>query len=124
MDFAVYNLDLVCYNLPTGGIYMYKIGGRIKMFREERGFSQKEFAEAIGQSNTTVSNWERGLTRPDVDMLVKICEVLAVAADDILDIQITSGNITEHEKKVVLAYRKKAKFQEAIDTLLGLGNDA
>lgn len=99
---------------------MYKIGSRIRMFREEKGLSQKEFAAAIGQSNTTVSNWERGLTRPDVDVLVKICEVLDVPADDLLDIRIAPGDISEHEKKLILAYRKKVKFQEAVDILLGL----
>ena len=45
----------------------YEIGARIRKFREQRGLSQKEFAQLIGMSNARVSNWEQGLNRPDVD---------------------------------------------------------
>ena len=47
---------------------MYQIGKKIRRFREQKGISQKDFAAAIGQSNAKVSNWERGLNRPDVDL--------------------------------------------------------
>ena len=47
----------------------YEIGARIRKFREQRGLSQKEFAQLIGMSNARVSNWEQGLNRPDVDIL-------------------------------------------------------
>ena len=53
----------------------YKIGDKIKQYREQKRLSQKDFAEKIGVSNSRVSNWENGLNRPDCDLLRKICEV-------------------------------------------------
>lgn len=99
---------------------MYKIGCRIRMFRERKGLSQKEFAAAIGQSNSTVSNWERGLTRPNVDVLDKICEVLAVPADDLLEILNIKDGLSETERLLVSAYRKKADIRNAVNILLGV----
>ena len=99
---------------------MYKIGCRIRMFRERKGLSQTEFAAAIKQSNSTVSNWERGLTRPNVDVLVEICEVLAVPADDLLDILNTKDGLSKTERLLISAYREKAGLRNAVNILLGI----
>ena len=60
----------------------YEIGERIKLYREDRNLSQKDFAEKIGVSNSRVSNWEQGINRPDVDLLKKICETLNVSPSE------------------------------------------
>ncbi|MDR0306107.1 MAG: helix-turn-helix domain-containing protein [Chitinispirillales bacterium] len=99
---------------------MYEIGKRIKMFREQKGLSQKNFAAAIGAKNTTVSNWEKGYTRPDVDTLAKICETLGVSADDMLDIRFNPEDMNSHEKEIIMAYRTKTEVQHAVNILLGL----
>jgi len=67
---------------------MYEVGKRIKECRKNKRLSQKEFARMIGAKNTAVSNWETGLTRPDVDTLAKICVILDVSADELLDIKL------------------------------------
>lgn len=99
---------------------MYQIGQRIRMFRELRGISQKEFAEKIGQSNAKVSNWERGLNRPDVDMLIEICKALSVSSDELLDINVTPNGISEQEKKIIEAYRQKSEVRYAVNKLLDI----
>jgi len=64
----------------------YEIGARIKKYRESAGLSQKELAAQIGVGNSRVSNWELGINRPDVDLLMAICEALAVSPQDLLGI--------------------------------------
>jgi transcriptional regulator with XRE-family HTH domain len=99
---------------------MYEIGGRIRMYREQRGLSQKKFASLIGAKNTAVSNWEKGYTRPDVDTLARICGVLDVSADDMLNIRFAPEDLNEKEKKIVMAYRAKTEIQHAVNILLGI----
>lgn len=99
---------------------MYEIGTKIKYYRERAGLSQKEFAQQINQKNSTVSNWERGLTRPNVDVLADICAALKVSPDELLDIRLNPEDMDEHEKKVILAYRAKVNLQQAVDILLGV----
>ena len=102
---------------------MYIIGKRIKMFREKKGLSQKDFASMIGQKNGTVSNWERGHTRPDVDTLVEICKALDVSADELLDIRVNMQDMSETEQKIIMAYREKKEIQHSVNILLGLSDN-
>lgn len=45
---------------------------RLRQLRKEKGLSQKELAEALNVANTTVSIWERGLRKPEMDTLEKV----------------------------------------------------
>ncbi len=98
----------------------YEIGERIKLFREDRNMSQKDFAEKIGVSNSRVSNWEQGINRPDVDLLKKICETLNVSPSELLDVHLDTEELTEHEKQLIRNYRMKTDLQKAVNILLGL----
>lgn len=98
----------------------YEIGERIKLFREDRNLSQKDFAEKIGVSNSRVSNWEQGINRPDVDLLKKICETLNVSPSELLDVHLDTEELTEHEKQIIRSYRMKTDLQKAVNILLGL----
>ena len=55
---------------------MAKVGKYIRIKRNKRGLSQEELAEKLFVSRQTVSNYENGRSNPDIDMLVKIAEVL------------------------------------------------
>lgn len=98
----------------------YEIGERIKLYREDRNLSQKDFAEKIGVSNSRVSNWEQGINRPDVDLLKKICETLNVSPSELLDVHLDTEELTEHEKQLIRNYRMKTDLQKAVNILLGL----
>lgn len=98
----------------------YKIGDRIRQYRERKHYTQKEFAEKIGVSNSRVSNWEQGINRPDVDILKSICEALEVSPSELLDVRLDPGEFSEHEKQLIKSYRMKADLQKAVDILLDL----
>lgn len=69
-------------------------------------------------NSSNVSNWEKGLTRPDVDTLAIICAVLQVSADELLDIRLLDNAFTQQERKIILRYRSKPELQQAIHILL------
>ena len=98
----------------------YEIGTRIRKYREERGLNQKELAELIGVSNSRVSNWEQGVNRPDADILADICRALEVSPSELLDVKLSTEELSTHERKVIQAYRMKTDLQHAINILLGL----
>lgn len=60
------------------------VGQRIKAFRKKKGWTQSEFAEALHVSFQAVSNWERGVTPPELDNLVRIADLFGVLVDDLL----------------------------------------
>ena len=98
----------------------YEIGSRIRKYREERGLSQKQFAEKIGVSNSRVSNWEQGINRPDADILANICIALDVSPSLLLGIRVSTDELTEQERRILLAYRSRTELQQAVNILLGV----
>lgn len=55
---------------------MRDIAKNIKQFRVHKNMTQDASAERLFVTRQTVSNYETGKSRPDIDMLVKIAEVL------------------------------------------------
>ena len=55
---------------------MRDIGKNIKTIRQSREMTQEALADALYVTRQTVSNYENGRSRPDVEMLLKIAEVL------------------------------------------------
>ena len=49
---------------------------RIRYFRALRGMEQKTLADLSGVTPNSVSNWENGRSRPDVNLLPAICDAL------------------------------------------------
>ncbi len=101
----------------------YEIGSRIRMYRKERGLTQEQLADKINVTKSRVSNWEQGINRPDADILTDICRVLNVSPSDLLNVHLSSDDLTARERKVIQAYRNKTTVQNAVDILLGIEDD-
>ncbi len=100
----------------------YQIGKKIKQLRENIGLNQKEFSEKIGVSNSRVSNWEKGINRPDVDLLYQICKVLKVSADELLELN-NDVSLNAQEQNLITQYKKltpngKILLSESLNSIL------
>jgi len=54
------------------------IGKELKKARKSANLTQKQVAEKTGIKNTTISNWENGISRPDVDTVAILCKLYNV----------------------------------------------
>lgn len=57
---------------------------RLRAIREARGISQRELADRVGVTPNYISNYERGINVPSIQLLEWICEALKVSASDLL----------------------------------------
>lgn len=57
----------------------------IRRLREAQGFSQMEFATALGVTPGAVSHWENGRRKPNINDLVRIAQLLKCKVDDLID---------------------------------------
>lgn len=55
----------------------------IKELRKKAGFTQVKFTEAMGVTQSTVSQWESGRVLPDTAKLPKLAEVLGCTVGDL-----------------------------------------
>lgn len=53
-------------------------GEKIRSARKAAGLTQRALAQQLEVANTSVSNWEKDLSRPDPDMVQKLCQILMV----------------------------------------------
>ena len=68
------------------GINQYiKIGSRIKEFRINKGLKQNEMAKLLNISVSTYSNYENNYREPKLDLIHKICDILNITLDELLD---------------------------------------
>jgi len=56
----------------------------LKNLRKQKGMSQEVLAQQLHVVRQTVSKWEKGLSVPDADMLIKIAELFEVSVADLL----------------------------------------
>lgn len=70
-----------------------KTGKFICENRKKHGMSQKELADKLGITDKAISKWERGISFPDISMLIPISKVLDISLYDLL----TGGEDNEQE---------------------------
>lgn len=56
----------------------------LKAVRKMRGLTQEELAVRLHVVRQTVSKWEKGLSVPDADMLIKIAELFEISVSELL----------------------------------------
>ncbi len=56
----------------------------VRKYRKACGLSQEEFAAKLSVVRQTVSKWEKGLSVPDVELLLQIAQVLNVSVNELL----------------------------------------
>lgn len=57
------------------------IGDNISYIRKKRGFTQIDFADALGVTQSAVSHWETGRAVPDTRQIFNIAKLLGVSVD-------------------------------------------
>ena len=59
-------------------------GERLAKLRESKGWLQRDLAFRMSVKANTISNWEKGISRPNLDQICQLCQVLAVTSDHLL----------------------------------------
>lgn len=67
-------------------------GENLKTLRKQKGFSQEELATRLHVVRQTISKWEKNLSVPDADTLIRLAEVLEVSVSELLGAKIENEN--------------------------------
>ena len=89
------------------------MGSRIRQFRREAGYSQKDLAGMTDVTRNTVVNWEAGKYRPDPELFPLLCEILGITLNDLFGIH-PEERVTAHEKMLIGQYRKISPVNKRI----------
>ena len=71
------------------------LADKITQLRKKNGWSQEELAEKLYVSRQTVSRWETDSTFPDVEAVIKLCEIFGCNMDTLVRGDAQSGSTCE-----------------------------
>lgn len=76
---------------------LIKIGKFIADCRKKKNITQEQLAEKLGITDRAVSKWERGLSLPDADKMLDLCNILDINVNELLNGEKIS--MKDYEKK-------------------------
>ena len=89
---------------------LIKIGKFISEQRKEKKLTQEQLAEKLYITDRAVSKWERGLSLPDADKMLDLCNILDINVNELLNGE--KINMKSYEKKTEELLIELAKQDE------------
>ncbi|WP_264705193.1 WO male-killing family protein Wmk [Wolbachia endosymbiont (group A) of Gymnosoma rotundatum] len=84
----------------------YKVGQRVKYWRLERGYTQKELAKKIGVSYWLILHYEKGKRRIPIERLYAIADALSVSIKDLVPVSNGKSYLENEEEEILNLVRK------------------
>lgn len=97
------------------------IGGVIKKYRKEAGFTQEEMANRLGVTTPAVNKWENGNSKPDIELLAPIARLLNISLDTLFSFheKLSDAEIEEIIRKMDRMFSEKG-YEKTYEWALGL----
>jgi transcriptional regulator with XRE-family HTH domain len=101
---------------------MSEYGNRIKELRIEMSWTQQDLAERLQTTKQAVSQYERGVRKPDLDTLTALCDILNVSSDYLLGRSpVVPRLVDTTEKRIIDKFRTLSDAEkEMVCRMLGI----
>ena len=98
----------------------------LKTLRKTKGLSQEEIAIRLNVVRQTISKWEKGLSVPDADMLIRIAEYFEVSVSELLgkrlenetDINIVAEQLSRINEQLAIKNRRSHRIWKTIAVVI------
>lgn len=80
---------------------MQTIGNRLAEIRKSRKIKQTELAGTLNVSQQVISNIERGVTTPDIELLKKIADIYSISLDELVGRDFLGDNADDVERRII-----------------------
>ena len=87
---------------------------RLRYYRQARGMEQKTLSQALGLSKNVISNWENGLSKPDIYMMPKVCELLGISLEQLYGVEPMEPVVSKEERSFLRDYRALSRDNRRI----------
>lgn len=94
---------------------MNSMGERIYDLRKRNNMSQGDLADELETSRQTVSKWENNMSVPELDKIVRLCEVFSVSSDYILRGIVEDTEKSKEDKKQTIINEQTVIIENKAD---------
>lgn len=99
----------------------------LKALRKKKGITQEELAARLNVVRQTVSKWEKGLSVPDSELLIKLAEILEVSVSRLLGSKIEeeeqpddlAEQLSRINEQLAIKNRRARRVWKAIAFIVG-----
>lgn len=100
----------------------------LKALRKRKGFSQEELAAKLHVVRQTISKWEKNISVPDADALVRLADILEVTVTELLGAKIdntadansVAEQLSRINEQLAIKNRRSRRIWKAIGIVLAL----
>ena len=82
---------------------------RLQKARKSKNLTQTDIANLLGVKNNTISNYENGISEPDIDSFIKMCQTYEIDFLELLEeaygFDIPTSTISAGEREFLKQYR-------------------
>lgn len=96
------------------------IGKKIRSLRLDSGMTQEELAKNLNVTRQALSNWERNINEPDINVLKQLCSTFGLKMDELVLDTMKMENIKNDEEDFS-KYDMVIGLFYAVGLFLGLG---
>ena len=101
-----------------------KTGKLIAECRKRKNLTQLQLADMLHITDRAVSKWETGRALPDSSIMIRLCEILEISVNDLLNGEIIECSNSKIENKLLLEMIKQKEVSDRrllnIEILLGI----
>lgn len=90
---------------------------RLRELRTQSDYSQQDLADKMGVTKQTISQYERGVRKPDMDTLTALCDIFNVSSDYLMgksDVTVRLLN-SDDLKRLNMSYQKQSDLAVHFD---------
>lgn len=94
------------------------VADRIKVLREQMGFTQNDLAKQLGITRSSVNAWELGISVPSTQYIVELAKMFKVSTDHLLCVDhsatISVAGLSEKDIQLIHAIISHLKSKNPI----------
>ena len=89
-------------------------GDRIRAYRKARELSQPQLAAMLGITKNSITNWETGVSRPELSMIPKLCQALDITTDVFFDMPAGRQTLSKAEQEHMRLYHSLDAYRQRL----------
>ena len=86
------------------------LGEKIYQLRTEKNISQGDLADRLDVSRQSVSKWENNTAVPDLDKLIKICDIFEISLDELTGREKREEKVPNNINDIIARLSKNQKI--------------
>lgn len=92
-----------------------RYGNIIRMYRKAANLEHKDIGARLGIHPNSISNWERGTARPDIDFIPGLCDVLHMPVEALFGMELPMSDLSDRERDLIEKFRHLSEAMQDIE---------